>query len=80
MSVELQNIVSKMMADSVPEEQIAAVIQQYKQTPPQPEVEQPGKAQAPQKDVTVESQEERHQLWKSLHRTYLGMTTLHLTT
>jgi hypothetical protein len=31
MSVELQNIVSKMMADSVPEEQIAAVIQQYKQ-------------------------------------------------
>jgi len=58
MSVELQNIVSKMMADSVPEEQIAAVIQQYKQAPPQPEVEQPGKAQTPQKDVTVESQED----------------------
>ena len=58
MSVELQNIVSKMMADSVPEEQIAAVIQQYKQAPPQPEVEQPGKAQTPQEDVTVESQKD----------------------
>ena len=58
MSVELQNIVSRMMADSVPEEQIAAVIQQYKQAPPQPEVEQPGKAQTPQEDVTVESQKD----------------------